>query len=158
MPQQILNADPDYLFTGHGGCISFDRGKAERWVGWMDRWTEIFTQILDQPHPNMGMDPHWVEFYPYKVRIQPGETVAFNINITNHEAEARECTLRFRSVDGVQLSPRTIDLQVSGNTNTTCQVEATSDAIHYPRTSHRGRCHMEWEAHLGEIAEAVAYW
>ena len=64
MPQQILNAEPDYLFTGHGGCISFDRAKAERWVGWMDRWTDLFTQILDQPHPNMGMDPHWVEFYP----------------------------------------------------------------------------------------------
>ena len=106
----------------------------------------------------MGMDPHWVEFYPYKVRIQPGETVTFNLNITNHEAEARTCALRFRSVDGVQFSPATIDLQVAGNTNTTYQVEAT-----FPEqfTTHSLPivADVTWNgAHLGEIAEAIAYW
>ena len=84
--------------------------------------------------------------------------MTFNINITNHEAEARECTLRFRSVDGVQLSPTTIDLHAPGGTNTTCQVEAT-----FPErfTTHSLPilADVTWNgAHLGEIAEAVAYW
>ena len=82
----------------------------------------------------------------------------FNINITNHEAEARTCTLRFRSVDGVQLSPTAIDLQVSEGTKTTCQVEAT-----FPErfTTHALPivADVTWNGtHLGEIAEAVAYW
>ena len=158
MPQQILDCAPDFILTGHGGCVAFDRAKAERWTDWMDRWTDLFTQILDQPHPNMGMDPHWVEFYPYKVRIQPGETVTFNVTITNHEAEARECTLRFRSVDGVQLSPTTIDLHAPGGTKTTYEVEAT-----FPErfTTHALPivADVTWNGtHLGEIAEAVAYW
>ena len=69
----------------------------------------------------------------------------FDINITNHEAEARTCTLCFRSVDGVQLLPGTIDLEVvwkhehhlSGGGN-------LPEAVYYPRTSHRGGCYLEW--------------
>ena len=84
--------------------------------------------------------------------------MGFTVNITNHEQEARECNLRFRSVDGVQLSPTTIELQVAGNTNTTCQVEAT-----FPKKfiTHALPivADVTWDGkHLGEIAEAVAYW
>lgn len=105
----------------------------------------------------MGMDPHWVEFYPYKVRIQPGATT-FNVTITNHEEETRECALRFRSVDGVQLSPTTIDLQVLGGTDTACQVEATFPE-HFTTHALSIVADVTWNgAHLGEIAEAVAYW
>ena len=82
----------------------------------------------------------------------------FDINITNHEAEARTCTLRFRSVDGVQLFPATIDLQVAGHTKVSYQVEAT-----FPKqfSTHALPivADVTWNGrHLGEIAEAVAYW
>ena len=158
MPRQILDNAPDLILTGHGGAVPFDRAKMERWQAWMNRWQGLFTQILDQPHPNMGMDPHWVEFYPYKIRIRPGETVTFEIKITNHEAETRACKLRFRSVEGVELSPNEIDLQVPGGTDTRCRIEATFPTAF---TTHALPivADVTWNGrHLGEIAEAIAYW
>ncbi|MCZ6676659.1 MAG: MBL fold metallo-hydrolase, partial [Candidatus Poribacteria bacterium] len=68
MPKQILDHAPDFILTGHGGGVVFEKTKAERWQAWMKRWEALFTKIIDQAHPNIGMDPHWVEFYPYKVR------------------------------------------------------------------------------------------
>ncbi|MCZ6676985.1 MAG: MBL fold metallo-hydrolase, partial [Candidatus Poribacteria bacterium] len=125
MPRQILDQAPDLILTGHGGAVPFDRAKVERWRDWMDRWQDLFTQVIDQPHPNMGMDPHWVEFYPYKIRIRPGEVVTFQVTVTNHEAETRTCNLRFRSVEGVQLLPGQTDLQVPAGGHATCPVKAT---------------------------------
>ena len=50
----------------------------------MEEWQGIFTKILDQPHPNLGMDPRWVEFSPYTVRIAPREKVDFVLRVINH--------------------------------------------------------------------------
>ena len=117
LPRYALNRFsmpiPDYLFTGHGGCISFDRAKAERWGG-LDGPVDGSLYADSRPAaPQYGDGPalggvlSLQGSHPARSRRVP-----FNINITNHEAEARTCTLHFRSVDGVQLSPTTIDLQV----------------------------------------------
>jgi len=158
MPQQILDASPDFLLTGHCGALEFNRQQVERWQEWMDEWQRHFTEIIDQPHPNMGMDPHWVEFYPFNVRIRPGEEVTFRINITNHEPERRRCELRYRSVDGVSLKPAAETLEVGGNSLATCELNAS-----FPDTFNTHSltilADVTWNGrHLGEIAEAVAYW
>jgi glyoxylase-like metal-dependent hydrolase (beta-lactamase superfamily II) len=85
MPRQILTIAPDLLLTGHGGAVPYDQAQVERWQGWMDEWQRLFTEMIDQPHPNLGMDPRWVEFYPYKVRIKAGETHRFRLRVVNHE-------------------------------------------------------------------------
>ncbi len=158
MPRQILNHKPDIVLTGHGGAVVFEQERMVRWRDWMDRWQALFTQVLDQPHPNMGMDPHWVEFYPYKVRIRPGDTVRFKVTVTNHEPKARVCILRFRSVEGVVLDPQEIKFRAWALTKKEYEVQATfPDAF----TTHSLPivADVTWNGRpLGEIAEAVAYW
>ena len=158
MPTQILEYEPDVILTGHGGAVAFDRSRVERWRDWMETWERLFTQIMDQPHPSMGMDPHWVEFYPYKVRIVPGQQVMFEVRVTNHERETRACRLCFRSLDGVRLEPEHVDLRAPAQSSVSCQVRAT-----FPNafTSHSLPvvAEVEWNGRrLGGIAEAVAYW
>ena len=158
MPRQILDHAPDTILTGHGGAVAFDRGMVERWRDWMDRWQGLFTQILDQPHPDMGMDPHWVEFYPYKVRIRPGDAITFRVTVTNHETEPRGITLRFRSVEGAALDPGRVELEVDARAEATCEVRVTFPAVF---TTHAlpVLADVTWNGRrLGEIAEAVAYW
>ena len=158
MPQQILRHAPDWLLTGHGGAVKCERDKIERWQKWMDRWQELFTGIIDQPHPDMGMDPRWIEFYPYKVRIRPGEEVLFEVRVTNHETQSRKCSLSFRSVEGVELQPANIDVDVQERGVATCKLRArfpTSFKTH----SLAVVADVTWNGqHLGEVAEAVAYW
>lgn len=158
MPRQILERAPDILLTGHGGAVPCDRAKVERWQQWMAQWQQHFIQILDQPHPNLGMDPHWVEFYPYKVRVQPGDIVAFQVRITNHELVPRHCVLRFRSVAGVQIEPATVAVDAPAE-----QVTAVALTVHFPTifTTHSLPVVVDvtWDGRrLGEIAEAIGYW
>ena len=158
MPRQILDYQPDIILTGHGGAVPFERDQVERWQTWMGRWQSLLTDIIDQPHPNYGMDPHWVEFYPYKVRIRPGDTIIFTVRITNHDADQREGILRFRSVDGVLIEPEDACVQVQANSRAHYKVK-----VRFP---HRFATHalpvvvdVTWNGqHLGPIAEAVAYW
>ena len=158
MPRQIRDRAPDWLLTGHGGAVAHEPDKVEHWQQWMDRWEGLFTRIIDQPCADMGMDPHWVEFYPYKVRVRPGESVAFEVRVTNHEEEERTCALRFRGTGGVELEPGEKILKVGAGAVATCRV-----AARFPEgfTTHSLTivADVTWEGqHLGEIAEAIAYW
>lgn len=158
MPRQILERAPDILLTGHGGAVPCDRAKVARWQTWMAQWQQYFVQMLDQPHPNLGMDPHWIEFYPYKVRVQPGDVVNFQVRITNHEAKQRSGTLRFRSVAGVQVEPEEIRVEAPPS-----QVTMVAVTAHFPATfathSLPVVVDVTWNGRaLGEIAEAIAYW
>ncbi|MDP7238364.1 MAG: MBL fold metallo-hydrolase [Candidatus Latescibacteria bacterium] len=158
MPGQILQVDPDILLTGHGGGVDHDRKMTLRWQDWMDRWAAIFTDIIDQPHPNLGMDPHWVEIYPYKVRIVPGDTVTFEVKIKNHEPESRSCHIVFRSVASVVLTPDEVHLEVPGDGRTSCKVTADFPCQF---TTHAlpVLADVTWNGKpLGEIAEAIGYW
>ena len=158
MPRQILAYAPDILLTGHGGAVPCELAKIERWQQWMTKWQTDFTQILAQPHPNLGMDPHWIEFYPYKVRVQPGASVTFQLRITNHEAAPRNCALHFRSVAGVQLDPESATVIAAPGQVTTVSVSA-----HFPTTFTTHAlpvlADVTWHGQrLGEIAEAIGYW
>ena len=158
MPRQILERRPDWLLTGHGGAVACEQGKVERWQEWMDRWEELFVQIIDQPHPDMGMDPHWVEFYPYKVRIEPGEERNFEIRIKNHECQRRKCTLQLRVSGGAELEVEKIELEVAAGALARTQVQVRFPD-HFTTHSLTLVADVMWNGRsLGEIAEAVAYW
>ena len=158
MPRQILDINPDMLLTGHGGGVAHDREMTLKWRDWMDRWTTLFTTIIDQPHANLGMDPHWVEIHPYKVRISPGDTVTFNLRITNHENENRSFNIRFRSVGHVSINPETIQQTIPAKSRKQYQFTAT-----FPTefTTHALPIFADvtWNGkRLGEISEAIGFW
>ena len=158
MPQQITERQPDFLLTGHGGAVECDADQVARWEKWMNRWTELFTGIIEQPHPNLGMDPRFIEFYPYKVRIESGQKVSFELRLLNHENRDVTSRIEFRSVDGVTLSPTNVEVVISAGE----QVSQTVEAV-FPETFHTHSfsilADVNWNGRsLGELAEAVAYW
>jgi glyoxylase-like metal-dependent hydrolase (beta-lactamase superfamily II) len=158
MPRQILTIAPDLLLTGHGGAVAYDQAQVERWQEWMQEWQTIFTGMLDQPHPNLGMDPRWVEFYPYKVRIGPGETVLFRLRVVNHEDAPRRFSAQLRSVEGVRLQPQNVDTVVAAGGKLEVGIEASFPNM-FVTHSLPILADVTWNGkRLGEIAEAIAYW
>jgi hypothetical protein len=114
--------------------------------------------MIEQPHPNLGMDPRWVEFYPYKVRIEPGESVTFQLRVTNHEGVARRFSAQLRSVEGVRLLPERVDREIAAGSLVEIGIEAA-----FPQSfvthSLPILADVIWGGRrLGEIAEAIAYW
>ena len=156
IPRQILDHAPDTVLTGHGGAVPFERDKVERWRDWMDEWQGRFERILDQPHPNLGMDPQWVEFYPYKFRVRRGEVRRLKLRVTNHETETRACTVSFRSVAGVKIEPDGVELQAGARAVTECELTVTFPGA-FTTHSIAVVADVTWNGRrLGEIAEAIA--
>lgn len=157
MPRQIRERAPDVLLTGHGGAVDCDAAQVDRWQTWMDRWQELFTGIIDRPHPNLGMDPQWVEFYPYKTRVRPGDEITYEIRIRNHESEVRAAVIDLRGSGGVQLSTARFELEVppgDSSFRVTVSFPQTRDVHAWTIVAD-----VTWDGvTLGEIAEAIAYW
>ena len=158
IPRRIASTRPDVLLTGHGGAVDFDGALFGRWNDWMDRWQELFTSVTDRPHPNLAMDPRWVEFYPYKLRVGPGETHTFHLWVTKHEPVARQCEMEIRSVAGVAVQPDRWDILVQPDAKAVCEIQ-----VRFPDTfathSLPILADVTWGGEqLGEIAEAIAYW
>jgi len=158
IPRLIAAERPDMLLTGHGGAVDFDESLFARWTDWMDRWQELFTSVSDRPHPNLAMDPRWIEFYPYKLRVRPGETHTFHIWVTNHEAAARTCEMVIRSVEGVIVEPPQLNELVQPQAKAVFEIR-----VRFPETFQTHSlpllADVTWGGErLGEIAEAIAYW
>jgi plastocyanin len=158
MPKQIQDRNPDVILTGHGGGVDCDPEKVASWQKWMDRWTQLFTELIDQPHPNMGMDPHWVEFYPYKVRVRPGDEVRFEVRVRNHESEQKTGSIVLTASEGVSVSPNRIELDIQAGDTVAYDVTAK-----VPGETHTHSwtvlADVTWNGkHLGQIAEGIAYW
>jgi glyoxylase-like metal-dependent hydrolase (beta-lactamase superfamily II) len=158
MPRQILERKPDVLLTGHGGAVDCDAGQIAKWQQWMDRWTTLFEGIIDRPNADYGMDPQWVEFYPYKTRVRPGDELQYEVRVRNHDAEKKTGTLLFRADHGVRLSTERIDIVVAAGETSVFPVTAV-----FPenRDTHAWTLVVDvtWDGvRHGEIAEAIAWW
>ena len=158
IPRKVAQRQPDWILTGHGGGEAYDGDKMDRWTAWMDRWQELFTDIVEAPHPNMALDPHWIEFRPYKVRVEPGAEVEFQLCITNHDDSERRCALHLHSVEGVKIEAAERALVLAGG-----QVHEITVRVRMPQTFSTHSlpivADVTWDGQrLGQVAEAIACW
>ena len=158
IPDSILAHQPDVLMTGHGGAVGFDTEKMAAWRDWMQRWEALFTKVTGREHVDLGMDPRWIEFYPYKTRIRPGEERDFHLWMKNHEPQPCSCVVHFRSVEGVTVEPALVELQLEAGEKVVRQIHAR-----FPQSFQTHSlpilADVTWDGKpLGEIAEAIAYW
>ena len=157
MPEQVLDNWPDFILTGHGGAIPCDE-RVEQWREWMEEWQTDWTRLMGQPHPDMGLDPRWVEFYPYKKRVAPNEVVVFQVKITNYHDTPSHCALHFHSGDDVTISPETTERNIPpralANVDVTVTVPGSFRTHSLPVIAD-----ITWNGQrLGPVAEAILYW
>ena len=53
-----------------------------------------FGTLVPWEHANFGIDEWWVRCCPYEMHASPGETVEFEIAVTNHAAESKQAECR----------------------------------------------------------------
>jgi hypothetical protein len=157
MPDQILDYRPDFILTGHGGMIPCDES-IEAWGEWMDEWHTMWVRTIGQPHPDMGLDPRWVEFYPYKIKVEPRQTVHFQVRITNYHDTQSRCHLRFDSIEGVEIDPPEFELKIPARALGMVEID-----VSVPGTFHTHSipvvADVTWnDRRLGPIAESIMYW
>ena len=81
--KDMLDLKIDTIVPSHYFPFSVTREELEMYREWAEKLTNSFKEIIDQPDANMGMDPLWINFYPYRIDVKPGEEFTVNVNITN---------------------------------------------------------------------------
>jgi glyoxylase-like metal-dependent hydrolase (beta-lactamase superfamily II) len=158
MPRQILDRKPDMLLTGHGGAVDCKAEQIASWQGWMDRWTTLFEGIIDRPNADYGMDPQWVEFYPYKTRVRPGDELQYEIRVRNHDTVDKSGRLVLSGTPGVQFSTEAIDIAVAAGETAAFEVTARFPDS-YQTHAWTLTVDVTWDGvRHGQIAEAIAWW
>jgi len=99
---------PDLVFNAHvdAGFTFDDAGYALMRANLAER-EKRYGALFPWDHPNYGMDEAWVRCFPYEQRVALGETVHFDVVVTNHSDEIREAIVRpILPEGGMALAPQ----------------------------------------------------
>ena len=76
-PTHIFNCHVNDAFTYTPDEIAFMRKT-------LDARERLFGELVPWDHANYGLDPSWVRCAPYAQAVGPGDTVKFDVFVTNH--------------------------------------------------------------------------
>jgi hypothetical protein len=86
-PTHLFNCHVNDAFHFTPGEIRFMRAK-------LDERERLFGALVPWDHPNYGTDPSWVRCYPYLQPARPGQSVSWEVVLTNHSAQPQRVRCR----------------------------------------------------------------
>jgi hypothetical protein len=114
-------------------------------------------EIIDQPHPQLGVDNNWLSFYPYQVEAGPGDTLQYELKVRNWLDRPSRIRSVILAPDQWKVTPSSIELQVAAGAESSAPFRVQIP-MGETRVNRRwvitGDVWRDGE-HLGEIAELL---
>lgn len=155
--RNILEFQPQIVAPGHGAPFLIDRGMALAFEEKTKKQDEFFQKLIADPDADMGLDPSWVEIYPYQALAMPGQTRSYEIRVKNHRRRAIELQIALSLPAGWQCDPQIVKLGVAPGDTAKAPVSITIPrnwrGVH-PRIAIAADVLADGK-YLGQIAEAV---
>ncbi|MBV9307546.1 MAG: MBL fold metallo-hydrolase, partial [Acidobacteriaceae bacterium] len=82
--QNIIDFEPHIICPGHGEPFLLDLEMARAFKTKVEKQDAFCRSLVADPDTDLGLDPAWVEIYPYQSLAKPGETQRFEIRVRNH--------------------------------------------------------------------------
>jgi len=82
--RKLLEFLPDIICPSHTEEYYPTREELEGFHNWSLELREVMTKLIDQPDPGFGMDARWCHFYPYRLVVDSGEPVEFELRVRNY--------------------------------------------------------------------------
>ncbi len=73
-------------------------------------------EVLPHEDPNLGFDPNWIHFYPYRTLIEPGTVFETEVRVRNHLKRMMSAEIELRLPEGWQAEPLEGKLAIEGKT------------------------------------------
>jgi glyoxylase-like metal-dependent hydrolase (beta-lactamase superfamily II) len=147
---------PDILCTGH----DLQREVKPRVYGAFAQKAKQMTQLFELLVPgeaNFGLEPSWVQLYPYQSLAQPGDSLELQVRMTNFLDKPVEAEVSLVLPDGWSATPARIELNLAPLKRasapvTVCIPEAYQ--FHYPRVAIAADVTFDGRR-LGQVTEAT---
>lgn len=154
---------PDLLIGGHCWAMSQPQALIERFRERMLALREAFNSLCPEDDYRLTFDPYQVEVWPYRTKLQPGESAEVTVRVRNWRERPVAHTLALHLPPGLKADPPELSDTTPGGGFSLHRVKLTAaeDATHGLRmialdTTLAGRRLGEWFDFLVQIGDSAA--
>jgi glyoxylase-like metal-dependent hydrolase (beta-lactamase superfamily II) len=155
--RNILEMEPSVIAPGHGSPFTVTDAMAHEFETRVKRQDAFFRDLIADPDTDMGLDPAWVQIYPYQATAIPGRPVSLELRVRNHRRIPVHLEIALILPAGWRSTPASVTLTAEPHGTATAPVEIAVPAgwsSHAQRTAIAADV-MANGRYLGQIAEAV---
>jgi glyoxylase-like metal-dependent hydrolase (beta-lactamase superfamily II) len=101
----LIEFKPQILCPGHGEPFLLDFNMVRDFQAKLEKQDAFIRSLVADRDTDIGIDPSWVELYPYQAVALPGETCQFEIRVRNHRRTPTELQVALTLPTGWQSRP-----------------------------------------------------
>lgn len=150
----LLKLKPDFLMAAHWGPEPVSEEYLRKTLALLEERGRLLTPLFPWDDPNFGLDPSWVQAYPYHQVIRPRQLVTIEAKIFNHSSTPRRASAELRLPDDWR-SRGPGSLIVRPHTEGSIRLEAIAPAKPQRQREVLGLSVRFGTVNLGEVSEAI---
>ena len=154
----ILEHEPNVVAPGHGKPFLSNKADLEILKGRLEDQQKYFFSVIADPDCNFGLNPSWVRFYPYQLRIKAGSSCDVALHVRNYRSAPMHLEAALVLPPGWKAASEVFELTIppGQDSSTGCSVSVPEDwDRNKPRVALAADIRVDG-AYLGQIAECVA--
>ena len=155
--QNLLDFEPHVIAPGHGEPFMLDLDMLSDFKAKLEKQDALCRALVADPDTDIGLDPSWIEIYPYQSIVLPGRTYKFELRARNHRQKTIDIEAALVLPPTWRSEPSKVTFSVGPR-----GVSAASVAVTAPAGFHSPISRLAIAAdvitdgkYLGQIAEAV---
>jgi hypothetical protein len=128
--RNIQQMRPRIICPGHGEPFLASDRLIDEFVENVKRQDQIFAALIANPVTNFGLDPAWVQIYPYQAVAPAGQPCHLQIRVRNHGPEPMQVEAALCLPAGWTSTPAKINLTVPARSSAShdVSISITRDA------------------------------
>jgi len=152
----LMEYQPDILCCGHSLHHNVERRYYESYQRKAWQMTQHFETLLPG-EANFGIEPNWVQIYPYQSLARPGHTLRLQVRMTNFRETPVSASVRLVTPGGWTCDPDTVRLNLASGDQARAGlvVHISADyVVRWPKCVIAADVVFDGKR-LGQVAEAV---
>jgi glyoxylase-like metal-dependent hydrolase (beta-lactamase superfamily II) len=155
--KKLLELKPDYVCPNHFEWSPATLETLNSYLKSSEEIQQIWSRIIDQPDPEMGVDNNCVSFYPYQSEAGPGDTLQYDLRVRNWIERPSQVRARIKLPAGWIATPGAVEIDAPARSEASARFE-----VRIPSSETRKNCRFVLTAdvwqdgkHLGELTEGL---
>lgn len=110
--RNILEMEPTVIAPGHGEPYLVSESMVNAFAEHVKKQDAFFSTLVADPDIDMGLDPAWVQIFPYQAVAIPGRPTALEIRVRNHRGVPLDLQIALSLPAGWRCEPAVMKLTV----------------------------------------------
>jgi len=155
--RSLAEMQPAIIAPGHGESFPVTTEMIRDFEARVEKQDTLFRELIADPDTDMGLDPDWVQIYPYQTIAVRGRSTAMQLRVRNHRHTDLTLEMSLSLPAGWRSTPERVNLRVPAGGEASASVSLVVP-LNWSGPNERRAIAADVTAngvHLGQIAEAV---